>query len=79
MGLIMSKDVRMSIMAHILDDTSITVETGTNKDSCSYSVLDIGDCRVTSATVNIFIKNSRIPEIIELLKEQLSTNGDKDE
>ena len=75
----MSKDVRMSIMAHILDDTSITVETGTNKDSYSYSVLNIGDLLETSATVNIFIKNSRIPEIIESLKEQLSLNGDENE
>ena len=76
MGLIMSKDMYLSVTAHIVKDTEIEIKKGLSDGNGPYTTFTIGSV-CNNAT--IFIDNSRILEIIESLKEQLSPNGDENE
>ena len=76
MGLIMSKDIHLSAAVHILNETEIKFKKGRSDDCGPYTVFTIGSV-CNNAT--IFIDDSRILEIIESLKEQLSPNGDENE
>ena len=76
MGLIMSKDMHLSVTAHIVKDTEIEIKKGLSEAYGPYTTFTIGD---VGNNATIFIDNSRILEIIESLKEQLSPFVDKDD